>query len=93
MHLTTILAVSARLYKVCWPAREKICYAIYCSVKQFDDLFDKTDHKNLMLPFLGRYCGGNFTFKIKTSISCMFLEKKYINMCLMRCLVNATRSS
>ena len=53
-----------------WFAREKECYAIYNSVKQFKDLLDnrhfilKTDHK--------------------TSISWMFLGKKYINMCLMR---------
>ena len=76
-----------------WSAREKVCYTIYCGVKQFEDHLDnrqfilKTDYKNLTyinVTLLGRCCGGNFTFRIKTSISCMFLGKKYINMCLMR---------
>ena len=75
-------------------AREKECYTIYYGVKQFEDHLHnrqfilKTDYKNLTyinVTLLGRCCGGNFTFRIKTSISCMFLGKKYINMCLMRC--------
>ena len=42
-----------------------------------------------MLPLLGRCYGRNFIFKIKTSISCMFPVKRYINMCLMLCLAYA----